>query len=117
MTDSVAGGRIIIYPDKLRGCWEREKIQRLAKRYDDDGNGKDLGLRLLLLAAVTYYGGEAPPPTNEQRSNGQDKTHGAKTIAALRRVRKLGGYGAPWCFQPINTYVAKLRVECTMQGL
>ena len=31
---------------------EMEYIQRTAKRYNDDGHGKDAGLRPLLLAAV-----------------------------------------------------------------
>ena len=38
--------------DKLGGGWERDEVQRTAKRYDDDGHGKGVGLRRLLLAAV-----------------------------------------------------------------
>ena len=38
--------------DKLGGGWERDKVQRTAKRYDDDGHGKGVRFRLFLLAAV-----------------------------------------------------------------
>ena len=37
------------------------KVQRTAKRYDDDGDGKAVGLRLLLLAAVTLAARALPP--------------------------------------------------------
>ena len=37
------------------------KVQRTAKRYDDDGRGKDVGLRLLLLAAVIVAARALPP--------------------------------------------------------
>ena len=36
-------------------------MQRTAERYDDDGHGKDVGLKLLLLGAVM-----SASPTNEQ---------------------------------------------------
>ena len=45
-------GRIRCCDDKLGGGWERDVVQRTAKRYDDYGHGKDVGLRLLLLAVV-----------------------------------------------------------------
>ena len=60
--------RIRSCADKLGNGWEKEKVQRTAKRYDDDGHGKDVGLRLLLLAAgacCCYCGGENASPTNE----------------------------------------------------
>ena len=43
------------------------KVQRTAKRYDDDGHGKDGGLRLLLLAAVIMAAKKkSASPTIEQ---------------------------------------------------
>ena len=53
---------------ELGGGWEREKLQRTAKRYGYDGHGKKVRLRLLLLAAVVY-GGESAHPQNEHASN------------------------------------------------
>ena len=46
---------IISSADKLGGGWERDIPGSTAsgERYDDDGDGKYVGLRLLLLAAVT----------------------------------------------------------------
>ena len=40
------------------------KVQRTAKRYEDDGHGKDVGLRPLLIAAVIMVA-RALPPQNE----------------------------------------------------
>ena len=37
---------------KRGGGREKNKTQRTAKRYDDDGHGKDAGLILLLLATL-----------------------------------------------------------------
>ena len=72
--------------DKLGGGWERDNLQRTAKRYGDDGHGKGVGLRLLLLAAVIMSARSLPPQTNRQASNGTERRHGAKILAALRRV-------------------------------
>ena len=52
--------------DKLEGGWERDKVQRTANRYDDDGHGYYVGLRLLLLVAVMAPR-VFPPQTNRQR--------------------------------------------------
>ena len=49
--------------DKLGGGGERDTVQRRAKRYDDDGDGKDVELRLPLLAAVIAEGA-LPSQTN-----------------------------------------------------
>ena len=69
--------------DKLGGGWERDKIQRTAMLYDDDGHGKYVGLRLLLLAAVIMAARALPPQTNRQTSNDKEKRHGAKVLEAL----------------------------------
>ena len=67
---------------KIRSCadelgcgWERNKVQRTAKRYDDDGHGEDVGLRLLLLAAVIMAVRALPPQMNRRRM-AEEKRHG-----------------------------------------
>ena len=72
--------------DKLGGGRERDPVQRKAKRYDNDGHGKYVGLRLLLLAAAIMAVRVLPSQTNRQTSNDKEKRHGAKILAALRRV-------------------------------
>ena len=47
---------------------ERDEVQRTAKRYDDDGHGEDVGLRLLLLAAVIMAARALPPQMNRRRT-------------------------------------------------
>ena len=76
------------------------KYSETAKHYDDDGHGKDVGLRLLLLAAVTMAARALPLRTNRQASNDNEKRHGAKIHAALRRITIRSSIV---CFQPINT--------------
>ena len=44
--------RIRSCADKLGGGWESDEVQRSANRYDDDGHGVYIRLRLLLLAVV-----------------------------------------------------------------
>ena len=53
--------------EKLGGGWERDKAERTAKLYDDDGHGIDVGLRLLPLAAVIMAARVLPPQTNRRR--------------------------------------------------
>ena len=53
--------------DKLGSGRERDTVQRTAKRYDNDRDVKDVGLRLPLL--VCCYGGKALPTNNKQTSN------------------------------------------------
>ena len=91
--------------NKLEGGWEREKVQRAAKRYDSDGHSKYIGLRLLLLAAVVMATKALP----QQKSSRQMTKKlllivyvRGEILAALRRVNP-DGYGAPWCFEPIST--------------
>ena len=80
--------RIRSCADKLGGGRERDTVQRTAKRYDDDGDGKDVGLRLLQLAAA-IMAARAASPTHKQTSNDKKKRGtGRKILAALRRVRK-----------------------------
>ena len=85
-----------ICTNTLVGGWEREKIHRAAKGYDDDGHSKVIGLRLLLLAAVIMVAKALPPQTNvRQMTKRLYCRHGAKILAALRRL-KPDGYGGPW---------------------
>ena len=60
----------------------------MAKRYDDDGHGKYLGLRMQPFSAVIL--------SNEQTSNDKEKRHRTKVLAALRRVNPYG-YGTRLC--------------------
>ena len=84
------------YPNKLRSTWEREKVQRTAERYDEDGHGEVIGLSLLLLAAVIMAAKALPSQTNvRQMTKRLYCRHGAKILAALRRL-KPDGYGGPW---------------------
>ena len=81
------------------GSWERNRTQRTAKRYDDDGDGEDVWLRLLLLlAALIMATRTLPPQTNRRRMS--KKGHWAKILAALRRVTIRSSIV---CFQPILT--------------
>ena len=43
------------------------KVQRTAKRYDDDGHSNGVGLRLQLLAAVIMAARALSPHTNRRR--------------------------------------------------
>ena len=115
--------------DQLGGGWERDKAQRTAKRYGDDGHGKYVRLRLLLLAAAVMAARALPAQTNrrrmpKERGTGRkhlqlcvvyrygaplyafrrrmpkEKRHGAKTLAALRRVPIRSSIV---CFQPVDT--------------
>ena len=57
--------------DKLGSGRERDTVQRTAKRYDDDGDGKYVGLRLLLLADVMMAARALPPRTSRHRMTKQ----------------------------------------------
>ena len=50
--------------NKVGRGWEREKVQRAAKRYDDDGHNRVVGLRLLLLVADIMTAKALPSQTN-----------------------------------------------------
>ena len=50
--------------DKLGSGWERDKVDRTAKRCDDDSHGKDVLLGLLLLATVMMAARALPSQTN-----------------------------------------------------
>ena len=82
--------------DKRGGGWEREKIQRTGKRHDD-GHGKDVGPRLLLLVALVMAARAPPPQANRHRN--KKRGTGAKILAALRRLRIPSSIV---CFQPID---------------
>ena len=70
------------------------KVQRTAKRYGDSGNGKQAGLRLLLLA-VAIMAAKTPPQTNTRQTTKRLQCrYGAKILVALRRV-KPNGYRVP----------------------
>ena len=62
--------RIRSCADKLGRGRDRDKvliIQRTAKRYDDEGHGKYVGLRLLLFAAVVMAARPLPLQTNRRQ--------------------------------------------------
>ena len=99
------GSWIRWWVSRIRNCadmigWERDEVQRTAKRCGDDGHGKYVRLRLLLVAAVNMAARAPPSPTNEQTSNDKDKRHGAKILAALCRETIRSSIV---CFQPVNT--------------
>ena len=91
--------RIRSCADKLGGGWERDKLRRTAKGYDGDRHGEYVGVKLLLHAAVIMAARALTPQTNRQTSDDREKRHGAKILAALRRLRIRS---AIVCFQPIN---------------
>ena len=62
------------------------KVQRTAKRYGDSGNGKQAGLRLLLLAVATIAARALPPQTSRRRMTKKRGTGRNNWLAALRRV-------------------------------
>ena len=78
--------RIRSYTDKLGGGWERDELQRTAKRHDDDGDDKDVGLRILLLAAVIMAERALPPQNNRLQMTKKRNKYREKNLAALRRV-------------------------------
>ena len=86
--------RIRSCADKLGGGWERDKAERTAKLYDDDGHGIDVGLRLLPLAAVIMAARVLPPQTNRRRMTKKRGTRGENTHSQLCVVKR---YGAPLC--------------------
>ena len=57
--------------NKLGGDWEREKVQRAAKRYDEKRHSKYIWLRQLLLADVIMEA-KALPPQNEHASTDKE---------------------------------------------
>ena len=81
--------------NKLGGGGERDKVQRAAKRYENDVTAK-IGSRLLLLLLSRR---ERPPPQTKRCPMTTEKRHRAKILAVLRRVEP-DGYLAPWSFQP-----------------
>ena len=90
--------RIRSYTDKLGGGWERDELQRTAKRYDD-GHGEDAWLRLLLLAAVIMAERALPPHAN-RRPMAKKKGTARQILTALRRVMIRSSIA---CFQPTTT--------------
>ena len=94
--------------NKLGGGGERDKVQRAAKRYENDVTAK-IGSRLLLLLLSRR---ERPPPqTNRRCPMTTEKRHRAKILAVLRRVAP-DGYGAPCSFQPNTRNHSKLCAGC-----
>ena len=70
----VHASRLRLMDGKLRGGREKDAIRRTTKRYDDDGGGKYVGLRLPLFAAVVMAARAPPPQTSRRR---QTKKRGA----------------------------------------
>ena len=99
--------RIRSCADKLGCGWERDEVQRTAKRYDDDGHGKDAGLRLLLLAAVVTAMTKLPLQANRRRMTKTRRT-GATILAVLRLVKIRSSIVY---FQPIDTLKVLWRVQ------
>ena len=64
--------------DKLGGGRERDTVQRTAKRYDDDGDGKDVGLRRPVLAAAVMMAARAFPPQTNRHQMAKKKGAGRK---------------------------------------
>ena len=62
---------------KRGGRWDRAKVQQAAEHYDDDGHGKDIGSRLLMLAAVTAA--RALPPHTKICRVTQKRARGENT--------------------------------------
>ena len=54
------------------------KVQRTAKRYDDDGDGKDVGLRRPVLAAAVMMAARAFPPQTNRHQMAKKKGAGRK---------------------------------------
>ena len=93
------GSRTRSCADNLGSGKEIDKVRRTAKRSDDDGDSKDVGLRPLLLAAVIMAARALPPQTNRRRMT-KEKKHWAKILAALCRVRIRS---STVFFQPMNS--------------
>ena len=77
---------------KRGGGREKNKTQRTAKRYDDDGHGKDVGLRLLAACCCYYVGESASPQTNRYRTTTESGTGRKRSQLCVMYV-----YGAPLC--------------------
>ena len=95
--------RIRSCADKLQGDRERhtkvDYSERPTKRYDDDGQGRGVGLRLLvLLDAVVMAARPFPPRTRRRRMAKKRGTDAAK-VAALRHVKIRSSIV---CFEPMN---------------
>ena len=76
----------------LGGGWERAKVQRAAKRYNDDRHSEVIGLKLLMLAAV-IMATKAPPPPNEHTSNDKET---AIVYARVEHTRSSASCEARW---------------------
>ena len=80
----------------------KEKVQRTAKLYDNDGHGKYIG-RLLLLAAVIMAARALAPHTNIYTSNDKEKKHGAKLFFTTRGSASFTIRSCIVCFQPLTS--------------
>ena len=90
--------RITNCANKLGSGWQIER--KYSERPDDEGHGEHVDWVETAAACCCCCRGESAPPTYEQASNDKEKRHGAKLLAALRRVEP-DGYGAPWISQPV----------------
>ena len=76
--------RIISCPEKLGGCWEREKAQRAAKAPRRRRSRQVHWVEIA--AACCDYHGESAPPTNDEMSNGErEKARGENTRSSGSR--------------------------------
>ena len=82
--------------DKLGSGRERDTVQRTANRYDDDGDGTHVGLRLPPLAAVMMAARALPPQTDRRRTTTKKRGAGRKYSCVVQ------GCGALDCV--LSTY-------------
>ena len=91
----MVGRRIRSCVDTLGDAWERDKVERTAKHYDDDDHGKYVELRLLPLASVILAARALPPQTNRRRiiktSRGENTRRSTGLHCALSTCKYFGG--------------------------
>ena len=86
------GSWIRLLGSTIRSCADNPHVRRVSerknhrrpKRDDDDSHGKDLGLRLLVLASVIITARASPSQTNRHRVAKEEGT--GRIYSQLRRV-------------------------------
>ena len=95
---------------KLGGGWEREKVKRTTKRYDDDGHSKVIGLRLMLLAAAVIVAAKPPRPPKETYAK-------RKRYYSVGTGRKYSQLCVVWNRMDTKLYGAFSPLKCKIQGV